>query len=330
MPKLCKEGCGENAYYKYNEDYYCRKHKVEEAIDIRHCVHGVQKAYCKEGCGGSAYCDHGVRKAYCKDCGGSALCVHKKEKALCKEEGCGGSAFCVHGKIKATCKEEGCGGSAFCDHGKRKATCKDCGGSAYCDHGKLKVNCITCNPKRACGYCKYVYVDPRYRFHPYCFRCYCFLNPDAEIPRKFKIKEIHLRDALKARLGNVTMVFDKTVDGGCSRKRPDVLIDDGGFPVIIECDENKHSGYDSSCENKRVMELFSDLGSRPLRMIRFNPDAYKDDAGVKHSSCFKPTTTGLSVNKKEWEHRVNILVELIEKKMKTEPRKEVEMSYLFY
>ena len=35
----------------------------------------------------------------------------------------------------------------------------------------------------------------------------------------------------------------------------------------VEIDENQHTNY--SCENKRTMEIFNDLGRRPLVMIRF-------------------------------------------------------------
>ena len=253
-------------------------------------------------------------------------CEHNKERSKCKE--CGGASICEHNKERSKCKE--CGGASICEHNKERSKCKECGGTSICEHKKQRSTCIICKPERACQNCKYVYVKPRYRFHPYCFNCYCFINPDAEIPRMFKVREMYLRDALKSRLENVTMVFDKRVDGGCSRRRPDVLIDDGGFPIIIECDENKHSSYDNSCENKRVMELFLDLGNRPVRLVRFNPDTYIDSNNVKHSSCFKPTKSGLSVIKKEWEQRINFLVEKIEIMMKTEPKKEVEIFYMFY
>jgi len=63
------------------------------------------------------------------------------------------------------------------------------------------------------------------------------------------------------------MIFDKQT-GGCSKMRPDVFIDKFTHVVIIECDENQHK--DTSCENKRTMELFQDFGNRPIVFIRFN------------------------------------------------------------
>lgn len=56
--------------------------------------------------------------------------------------------------------------------------------------------------------------------------------------------------------------------------------------MIVEVDENQHETYDCTCENKRVMALFQDLGSRPLVMIRFNPDEYTTMNGRDVKSCF--------------------------------------------
>jgi hypothetical protein len=138
------------------------------------------------------------------------------------------------------------------------------------------------------------------------------------------------------------MVFDKAVDGGCSKKRPDVLIDLLLYSIIIECDENQHKNYE--CENKRTMQLFEDLGNRPLILIRFNPDSYTEDRGSlgenqKVDGCFKPLTKIEDIHKKkfyelneeEWKRRVDILEEVIKDKISFEvPQKEIEEIKLFY
>ena len=140
---------------------------------------------------------------------------------------------------------------------------------------------------------------------------------------------MHLRDALKEHFPTISMRFDKQVEDGCSKYRPDVLIDDG-FPVILECDEHRHSGPEYGCEAKRLMTLFQDLGNRPIRVIRFNPDSYTDDKGVKHKSCFKATTRGLSVDQKEWSARISKLTSVLDEMLTTAPEKEVDIVYLFY
>jgi hypothetical protein len=139
------------------------------------------------------------------------------------------------------------------------------------------------------------------------------------------------------------MVFDKTIDGGCSKKRPDVLIDLLLYSIIIECDEGQHKNYE--CENKRTMHLFEDLGNRPLILIRFNPDSYTEDRessdenNQKVEGCFKPLTKiedihkkkFYELNEKEWKRRVDILEEVIRGKMSDDiPEKEVEEIKLFY
>ena len=121
------------------------------------------------------------------------------------------------------------------------------------------------------------------------------LNPDVDVPRKYMMKEHHLRKELQIIFPNIKMIFNNKINNGCSNRRPDVRIECLTHTVIIECDENQHK-Y-TSCEDKRMMELFQDLGSRPLVMIRFNPDQYGDTKG-----CFKYTKAGsLSINKKRME-----------------------------
>ena len=124
------------------------------------------------------------------------------------------------------------------------------------------------------------------------------------------------------------MVFDKTIDGGCSRKRPDTFIDVLTHSVVIECDENQHRNY--TCENKRVMEIFQDLGNRPLVVLRFNPDSYtnRDNCGVP--GCFKTTKSGIFSPSEEWTRRAKILKLMITHFMKKIPKKEMTICKLFF
>ena len=63
------------------------------------------------------------------------------------------------------------------------------------------------------------------------------------------------------------MTLDKRIEGGCSRYIPDIFIECLTHSVIIEVDENQHDTYDCTCENRRMMQLFEDLGSLPLILI---------------------------------------------------------------
>jgi hypothetical protein len=138
-----------------------------------------------------------------------------------------------------------------------------------------------------------------------------------------------VRDYLKEEFKeDITMIFDKKVADGCSRRRPDVRIEFGTHTVIVECDEDQHKGYD--CENKRMMEIFQDCGSRPIVFIRFNPDQYEKE-GKKFKGCFTLSeTTGLKVDKEEFRRRMKRVVEKIEELRVDIPKKEVTVEQLFY
>ena len=107
---------------------------------------------------------------------------------------------------------------------------------------------------------------------------------------------------------------NRVVSNGCSKRRPDLLLDLLYQVVIIEIDENQHIEYDCSCENKRIMELSQDVGHRPIVFIRFNPDDYDKD-GKNITSCWGNNKKGISVVKKskerEWAERVGTLKEQI-------------------
>lgn len=81
-------------------------------------------------------------------------------------------------------------------------------------------------------------------------------------------------DGCKNKFSMYPWISDKTVMDGCSKCRPDLLLDLGYQVIIIEIDENQHRSYDCSCETKRIMELSRERGHRPIVFIRFNPDEY--------------------------------------------------------
>ncbi len=110
-----------------------------------------------------------------------------------------------------------------------------------------------------------------------------------------------------------------------------IYIDKFTHVVITECDENQHR--DTSCENKRIMELFQDFGNRPIVFIRFNPDSYINEKFEKVLSSFKMHKT-LDVpmirEQKEWSDRLNVLKETINKWIIDIPNRELTCEYLFY
>ena len=159
--------------------------------------------------------------------------------------------------------------------------------------------------------------------------------PDKPVSRNYKTKEYSVVEYVKTKYPDVSWIADKTIQNGCSRRRPDLLLDLGYQIIIIEIDENKHTDYDCSCENKRIMELSQDLGHRPLVFIRFNPDDYEKD-GKKITSCWSNNQKGVCVVKKtkkvEWVERLEALENQIKYWINPEntTNKTIETIQLFY
>lgn len=57
----------------------------------------------------------------------------------------------------------------------------------------------------------------------------------------------------------------------CLKYRPDFVIDCGSYFVVLEVDENAHSGYEKECEIVRMNNICHVL-VLPTKFIRYNPD----------------------------------------------------------
>lgn len=112
------------------------------------------------------------------------------------------------------------------------------------------------------------------KYNGYCVRCFVYMFPEISVARNYKTKEFAVAEYIKEQFPQITWNFDKQIPDGCSRRRPDAVLDLGYQLIIVEIDENQHTTYDCSCENKRIMQLSQDVGHRPIIFIRFNPDEY--------------------------------------------------------
>ena len=140
-------------------------------------------------------------------------------------------------------------------------------------------------------------------------------------------------DFVLSKFESHTWISDKRIHDGCSRRRPDLLLDLGSHILIVEIDENQHIDYDCSCENKRLMEISRDIGHRPLVFIRFNPDHYINNTKIK--TCWIPNKQNgvLYIPKQkqnEWNHRMKVLQQQIDYWLEHNPEKTVEIIQLFY
>jgi hypothetical protein len=308
------------------------------------CEHGKIKTYCKD-CDGSGYCDHGKQKQFCKECGGSQICEHGIKRYDCKK--CKGGGVCEHDRMRRSCKE--CKGIGVCEHDRQKSSCKECGGSQVCGHGRQKSLCVECEGSQICIHkrvkyyckicdgsrlCKSSWCESLGKYEGYCMSCCIRVYPEMEVSRNYKTKEKGVAEKVLEAFPDFTWVSDKRIQDGCSRRRPDLLLDMGSHIIIVEVDENQHNDYDCSCENKRLMEISQDVGHRPIVFIRFNPDEYTNEKGKKIKSCWKYNKNGVMRvdpdREKDWEKRIKCLLDQIKYWTEHPTEKTVEIVQLFY
>lgn len=170
------------------------------------------------------------------------------------------------------------------------------------------------------------------KYKGYCLRCFIYTFPDQVINKKYKVKEQYVVDFIKKTYSNMVFTFDKQINSGCSKRRPDIYIDLYTHVIVIECDENQHKSYENICENKRIMEISNDFANRPIVFIRFNPDSYtKNNKKIK--SCFeivKAHGVYALKNKDDWSKRLLELKKLIDYYLDFIPEKTITNEYLFF
>lgn len=314
----CKECKGSQVCQHNKIKYYCI-----ECHGSSICEHSRVKSSCKE-CGGSTYCAHGITKSYCKECHGTSICEHNNNRKRCKQCGgnqicehnlikyicqkCKGSQICEHNTVKYVCKL--CKGSQICDHNINRAYCKLCHGRKICQHNKKRVDCVECMGRNICEHnkrkvmcracdgshlCKseWCTTSGNKKYNGYCLLCCVQFHPEITVSRNYKTKERAVADHIKTCFPEVSWACDTRPLDACSYRRPDMLLDMGSHVIIIEVDENQHKSYDSSCDNKRLMEISKDIQHRPLILIRFNPDSYIDASNNKIASCWTYGKSGV-------------------------------------
>ncbi len=181
----------------------------------------------------------------------------------------------------------------------------------------VNKRCITCNATQV-----------NHKFKPNCARCHYYINPNDPHIRNYKTREQAFMLPLKEKYPN--MILDKIISGGCSKRRPDGFIDCLTHVVIVEIDEDQHIGYDQSCDNRRTMEIFRDIGHRSTVFVRLNPDGYIRD-NKRIGKCFTLTKSGeMKKNNKEFNHRFEVLCNAVELAIKQIPTCEVSYNQLFF
>ncbi len=177
-----------------------------------------------------------------------------------------------------------------------------------------------------CQICQSENAHPMYDGH--CCRCFQNTFPDAIQQSNFKTKEKSFMDPLKEIYPD--MALDRVINGGCSKRRPDGFLDLYTHVIIVEIDEGQHRSYRKECENKRLMEIYKDVGYRNIVVIRLNPDEYIND-GVKVESAFGITKQGVLVKHiSEYEKRLQLLKDTLVEAVANVPDRMVTTIYLCF
>ena len=281
--KKCEEdGCTKGALAGSNR---CFKHGGGKKCSEEDCNKSVQGGTDKcIGHGGGNRCADPV----CNNSavGGTKWCVGHGGGKRCADPVCnngarGGFDFCIgHGGGKRcadpVCNNSAVGGTDYCighDGGKRCAQPGGCnksaqGGSNKCvEHGGgiRCPNCVEWIDSR-CGQSKY---------DGYCATCF-----------KHESTEKSFGKLIIDQVGFEPNSKDKTIASGSEckgldKRRPDLLwVVEGTVAVVVEIDEHSHSGYEPSCEARKISEQtlaiqkLDGCQNVPVFTIRVNPDSY--------------------------------------------------------
>jgi EsV-1-7 cysteine-rich motif len=310
---------------------YCKEHKKDNMVDVKSkmCItcdkvrasfnykNEKKYLYC-DGCKLDEMID--IRSSKCIECDKTqASFNYKGEKKALYCDGCKLDGMVnIKSKMCIECDKK----TARCNYeGEKKVL--------YCNDCKLDemINIID----KKCVLCNHTIVCTN-KYKGYCLRCYIYTFPNNKISRIYKVKEDHVKNYIEKEFEN-QFIFDKIIDGGCSKRRPDAFKECGTHSLIIEVDEYQHKYYEEICENKRMMQLFGDLANRPIIFIRFNPDGYINKNNKKIRSSFimsKNTEVPIVRNRKSWNNRLIKLKEKIEHNIKNIPEKTVTIINLFY
>ena len=313
---------------------YCSKHKLDGMIDVK------SKRCISENCNTRpTYNVLGKKAIYCNDhkLDGMIDVINKR----CISENCNTLPnFNFLGKKAIYCNEHKLNGMIDVTH--RRCIFENCNTlptynfdgkkkAIYCNHhkfdGMINVKDKKCNTL-------FCLTLSSKKYNGYCLPCCIQVHPEIKVSRNYKTKEKDVVDRITQTFTSFTWIADKKVQYGCSLRRPDLLLDMGSHIIIVEVDENKHTHYDCSCENKRLMQLSQDLQHRPIVFIRFNPDDYTNQDGILVKSCWKLNKLGVmqitKTKQKEWESRIETLKQQIQYWIDNKTEKTIEIIELFY
>lgn len=322
--------CGKRANYGYDKPTHCRQCKEDKMIDLTNskCKCGNRALYSLAKGYKPSHCSNcktenmiDVSNKRCIKCNKRPTYGYLNKNSICCKEHKSKDMFDLHHK---TCKKEGCLTRPCFNLPNEK-------NGYYCDYHKTE-GMINVVDRR----CKSEWCDTivsRNKFDGFCSWCFIHQFPDHILSRNYKTKESEVAEYIKSKFSSIDLHFDKKIQDSCSNRRPDIYIDMGSHLIIIEIDENQHTGYEQICENRRTMEISKGIEHRYLVMIRFNPDGYINEKGSKIPTCWRNTKNGTVLVKTridDWNLRLNTLKKTLKYWLKNEPQKTIEIVKLFY
>ena len=224
---------------------FCSEHKEIEMVDVKHKT-------CEHiGC--NTRTNFGYINQIQTRCARHKLpLMFRKRKVECQEENC--KEISEYGKDEPTHCYLHQQQNHLCLLGQ---TCKNCG----------RENEL-CNSEQLClTYCRPVELS---------------INAKKIIKKKEALVLSYLDKHITS---SINPIDDRIIDNSCVKRRPDRVYDCGSFFVIVEVDENQHSGYNNGCsfvdkktqEDRRMVQIWEALsnGMMPVIFLRFNPDNFR-------------------------------------------------------
>lgn len=330
-------GCKKQPLYNLSSEsvgLYCKSHATSEMVDVMHtkCLEAncmVEPHFNFENEKDAIYCSEHKKDGMINVI--SKMCIFKDCKTIPNYNfaSINSRLYCKTHKLEGMvdvkskrCKTEGCIKRPIYNNSNETI-------GLYCIDHKTTDMIDVVNKRCKSSFCNTLINSSKY--DNYCLFCYIHLFPDKEITTNYKIKEKEVTNFILEKFINQTWITDKKVSDGCSKRRPDLLLD-LGYQVIIVVDENQHIDYDCNCENKRIMEISQDLGHRNIVFIRFNPDDYINSKDIKIKSPWKINSKGnLKLeNKTDWTNRLNSLKAQIDYWLNNKTDKLIETIQLYY
>jgi len=274
---LCIKNCSTHAYYGLigEKPMYCKKHKLENMIDV------VNKRCLNEKCNKQPkFGLSGEKPEYCKK--------HKLENMVdvinkrCLNENCNKQPkFGLSGEKPEYCKKHKL--ENMVDVINKRCLNENCDTRPshglqgekpeYCSLHKLEQMVDVVSKK--CTSCGIFTVNKKRNY----LCSYC--SPTHRQTTK--------EDIVKALLqkNSYTFIHDKQIaNDSCIRNRPDFLFDCHTYYVILECDEDAHKSYEKECEFVRMNNI-SYVLNKPTLFIRYNPDLKQVKRKEKHETLLK-------------------------------------------